>query len=170
MTDYQIGGFSKIDRLYRRLDMNAQRRRHRQSDLQSFAAFGIAGGAHVGAGVALLDVLDDQGAVTHHVMARRLLDRFLPLIPVVVPSMRENRNRNIPRSYSVYFNSIPFPRVVITERPTSESAPNGEGGTLAETLHSHTSRLTRVCARSQQNAYANYHFPRSSKRRCYYCS
>lgn len=37
-------------------------------------------------------------------MARRLLDRFLSLIPVVVPSAQENRNRILHRAVS-HFNS-----------------------------------------------------------------
>lgn len=89
---YQISGFSEIDGLYRRMHVHTERRRHRQSDLQCLAALGIAGGAHVRAGVGLFDVLDDQSAVPHHVMTGRLLDRLLPLISVVVPPAKRVNN------------------------------------------------------------------------------
>lgn len=44
------------------------------------------------------------------------------------------------------------------------------GRTLRQRNSAFASFRKLTCTRSQQNAYANYHFPRSSKRRCYYCS
>lgn len=108
-------------------------------------------------------------------MSRRLLDRLLPLIPVVVPSAPRKQKFFALACISIRFDSISKGRHYRTRRPPSPpllarvKAPTIWADTLAETpFRESFPRLT--CARSQQNAYANYHFPRSSKRRCYYCS